>query len=148
MTVDVEGTHLETVFDANPGHQFRQGFHADLSPDGAQIVYSSCEYPTGEVDMSMPDAESERAKYYYQIASVAVDGSAPEQLTETHDRVNHYPMWSPDMTHIAFLQGGNPLTHGATLRIMRADGSHQRAGAREEWPPVYVTGAFPPPLVA
>ena len=48
------------------------------------------------------------------------------------------------MTHIAFLQGGNPLTHGATLRIMRADGSHQRAGAREEWPPVYVTGAFPP----
>ena len=143
MKVDVAGTQVDTVVDANPGHRLLYGFHADLSPDGARIVYSSCEYPTGEIDMSMADAQSEREKYRYEIGTVAVDGSASERLTESSHN-NHYPVWSPDMTHMAFLSSSHYLSPPGTLRIMRADGMHQRAGAPEEWPPVYVTAASPP----
>ena len=125
MMVDVEGTQLDTVVDANPGHWFDFGFHADLSPDGSRIAYSSCEYPTGEIDMSMPNSPSERRKYNYEIASVALDGSAPERLT-ANDYVDHYPVWSPDMTYVAFLSRDENLFGFQTesrLRVMRGDGS-------------------------
>ena len=93
MMVDLEGTRLDTVVDANPGHWYNDdanpplwfdyGFHADLSPDGTRIVYSSCEYPTGDIDTSAADWRSERRKYNYEIASVALDGSAPSALPKT-----------------------------------------------------------------
>ena len=121
MTVDVDGIELDTVVDANPGHRFNYGFHADLSPDGARIVYSSCEYPTGEVEMSAADRESEREKYNYEIATVAVDGSVPERLTENDD-IDHYPVWSPDMTRIAFLSGER-YPNVRRLTVVRRDGS-------------------------
>ena len=43
--IDVEGSQVRTVVDANPWASFPYGFHADLSPDGTRVVYSSCEYP-------------------------------------------------------------------------------------------------------
>ena len=132
--VDVEGTRLDTVVDANPGHWYNDdanpplwfdyGFHADLSPDGARIVYSSCEYPTGDIDTSAADWRSERRKYNYEIASVALDGSAPERLTE-NGSIDHYPMWSPDMTYVAFLSGDDSLSR---LTVMRGDGSGHPRG--------------------
>ena len=136
MKVDAEGTQVDTVVDANPGYRFSFGFHADLSPDGDRIVYSSCEYPLGEVEAS---AHAERDKYHYEIATVAVDGSAPQRLTDSRD-VDHYPVWSPDMTHIAFLSGGGPVRNADTLSIMRADGTQQRNGLLFE----YEAAAFPP----
>ena len=125
MVVDVKGTRVETVVDANPGYKFDFGIHADLSSDGSRVVYSSCEYPTGEVDMSMADQLSERGKYHYEIATVALDGSDPKRLTE-NDHIDHYAVWSPDMTHIAFLSGGYNGYRSVSLRVMRADGSNRR----------------------
>ncbi len=132
--VDVEGTRLDTVVDANPGHWYNDdanpplwfdyGFRTDLSPDGARIVYSSCEYPTGDIDTSAADWRSERRKYNYEIASVALDSSAPERLTE-NGSIDHYPMWSPDMTYVAFLSGDDSLSR---LKVMRGDGSDHPRG--------------------
>ena len=99
MKVDVEGTELETIVDANPGHWFLLGFHADLSADGSRIVYSSCEYWIDGLDTYGTRWFPERGKYNYEIATVALDGSAPERLTED-PAIDHYPVWSPDMTHI------------------------------------------------
>ena len=120
MIVNVEGTRLETIVDANPGNRFRDGFHVDLSPDGSRIVYSSCEFRIDGLDTYETDWFPVRGKYNYEIATVALDGSAPKRLTETR-AIDHYPVWSPDMTHIAFLFGDN----SSYLRVMPADGSHQ-----------------------
>ena len=123
--VDVAGTQLDTIVDANPGHRFDFEFHANLSPDGARILYSSCEFPTGDIDMSMPDARSERQKFHYEIATVTLDGSASERLTE-NDYIDHYPVWSPDTTHIAFMAGQLSWVEPQRLRVMRVSDSHQR----------------------
>ena len=140
IKVDVEGTELETIVDANPGHRFNLGFHADLSADGSRIVYSSCEYWIDGLDTYETRWFPERGKYNYEIATVALDGSAPERLTED-PAIDHYPVWSPDMTHIVYLLGES---FPRTLKIMLPDGSHQRTLAPATWPPVYSPQNFPP----
>ena len=121
--VNAEGSELDTIVDANPGHFFTYGFHADLSPDGSRLVYSSCEYPTGEVDMSAADQRSERRKYHYEIATVALAGPDPRRLT-VNSSIDHHPVWSPDMTRVAFLFGHSNAPD--RLRVMWADGSNQQ----------------------
>ena len=63
-TVDAGGTSLRNVVDANPGvdsygdqvvfgsspDESKYGFHADLSPDGSRIVYSTCQYSVKDLD--------------------------------------------------------------------------------------------------
>ena len=142
MIVDVDGVRLETIVDANPGHQFDFGFHADLSRDGSRIVYSSCEYSIDGLDTYETRRFPERGKYNYEIVTVALDGSDPKRLT-MNGHVDHYPVWSPDMTHVAFLYGES----WGLLRIVRADGSQQRDGV----PPGSVGGirlyrSPPPPM--
>ena len=44
--IDADGSRLQTVVDANPGYVLSYGVHADISPDGSRIVYTSCQYPT------------------------------------------------------------------------------------------------------
>ena len=126
MMVDVAGTRLDTVVDANPGQRFDFGFYADLSPDGSRIVYSSCEYRTEEVRWPRK-MDIERDHYHYEIATVALDGSDAKRLTE-NDHIDHYPVWSPDMTYIAFLSADNPLRSADELRVVRGDGSGRADG--------------------
>ena len=90
------------VADANPGEFFKYGIHADLSPDGSRIVYSSCEFPTeGTVTYS------ERENYNYEIVVINLDGTGQRRLTENHV-LDHYPVWSPDGSRIAFLSIRRP----------------------------------------
>ena len=42
---DAAGTQLRMLVDANPRGDFHYGFHADLSPDGLQVVFSTCQFP-------------------------------------------------------------------------------------------------------
>ena len=83
MMVNNDGSGLRAVVDANPGSpHFPGGFHADLSPDGSRLAYTSCQYKT------------EDRTYNYEIASVAIDGSDRRRLTE--DRyMDHYPHGLP-----------------------------------------------------
>ena len=120
--VDAEGTQVRKVADANPGELFKYGIHADLSPDGSRIVYSSCEFSTeGTVRYS------ERENYNYEIVVINLDGTGQRRLTENHV-LDHYPVWSPDGSRIAFLSIRRPpfYEHTLDLYTMAADGSDVR----------------------
>ena len=105
--VNADGSGRRIIVNANPGsRQFPYGFHADLSPDGSRITYTSRQYQTEDM------------RYDYEIASVAIDGSNPKRLTENR-YIDHYPAWSPYGRNIAYLGY-------SALRVMLADGSEQQ----------------------
>ena len=138
--VDADGSHLNRVLDASPepfatgSTVFLYGFHGDLSPDGTQIVYTSCQFPTDYryeyVDTEVRrDAELyERGKYNYEVATSGLDGSNQQRLT-FNKGIDTLPVWSPDGGRMAFISDdtGNriyvPIT-GLKLYLMMADGSN------------------------
>ena len=127
MSVDVGSSQLQTIVDANPGYEFYYlGLHADMSPDGSSIAYTSCEYKS-EVPVPWGSDGPGRERYIYEIATVAVDGTGSERLTENVG-VDHFPAWSPDMTRIAFITNPRESNIHATFQlvVMSADGSNQR----------------------
>ena len=74
------------------------GFHADLSPDGQHLVYSTCEYEK-EAE-SLPSTDEPLP--VYELAVISIDGGEPERLTESV-AADHYPAWSPDGSRIAYI---------------------------------------------
>ena len=124
--VDAEGSEVRTVVDANPGHIFPYGFYADLSPDGTRIVYSSCEYPRckgTDCEKWVEIDPDDREAFNYEIATIGIDGTSPKRLTRS-SHYDHYPVWSPDGTRIAFLVSPNlDVPDRVQLFTMSADGS-------------------------
>ena len=102
--VDAEGTRLRQVVDATPGYYFgiEHWLHADLSPDGRQVAYTSCEYRTEPPAEERRSRRSPRSEYLFEIATVAVDGSTATRLT-TDSEYDHMPSWSPNGRRIAYL---------------------------------------------
>ena len=123
--VESDGSHLRQISDGwisedSPApvwvYQFKPytgGMHAEPSPDGSRIVYSTCSYLTTE------------PKYWplYEIVTSNMDGSEPKRLTE-NDHDDRFPTWSPDGSRIAFSSNGGPYT-------MAADGSDARRLAQD-----------------
>ena len=108
-TVDEKGKSRQLVVDANPGDnrihdqdEFVYGFYGSLSPDGSQVVYSSCEYPPRGVDFNHFTGEP-RESVAYEIAAIDIDGSNPRRLTETAV-LEGYPVWAPDAKSIAYIR--------------------------------------------
>ena len=100
QAVDVSGSRLQTVVDANPRNRFfMHGVHADVSPNGSRMVYTTCEFRTEED----PEVSGGWDDYNYEVAMVDVDGGNPERYTE-NKRLEHFPAWSPDMTKLAFVK--------------------------------------------
>ncbi len=140
MMIDVDGSRLRAIVDANPGNGFPYHFHADVSPDGSSIVYSSCQYPTDGLYVRYRHANlgrrryplEGRERYIYEIASVAIDGSGRRRLTE-NGNIDHYPSWSPDGSKVAFTRD---VLHGpfefGPLRMMEKDGSNEQALVDEQ----------------
>lgn len=110
----------------------------DVSPDGTQVVYSTCAYPTRpgyiytpstrhETDseghpiivITSVDPNPELLNYDHELVRVNVDGSEPQRLT-TNAHFDNYPAWSPDGTHIAFVSDSG-------VSIMATDGSGVRS---------------------
>ena len=140
--VDAEGSRLRTIVDASPfkplfRERFPYGFHADVSPDGSRIVYSSCK-PRGR-------SPTGRQLYNYEIATIAIDGTDPQRLTY-NGYYDHFPAWSPDGTRIAFIANpsssdpGQSLPQGVQLFTMAADGSDVRLLT----PSIDSVGLYPP----
>lgn len=123
--VDSQGTWVRMLVDASHGNAPLYGLHADVSPDGARIVYGSCEFPTESI--SVEPYDSERKRIRYEIAVINLDGTGQQRLTE-NEHIDHYPVWSPDGSRIVFI--ANPRTpgneSGMELFIMAADGSDVR----------------------
>ena len=109
--VDAGGTHVRRIIREATKEELLYGFYADLSPDGTQLVYSSCEFYTGS-------SEDEVLKY--EIASLDLESGEKRRLTENR-HFDHYPVWSPDGKRIAFISTASS-DHPA-LYTMAADGS-------------------------
>ncbi len=109
FVVDAEGSRLRKLVDANPvkGYGFAYGFHADLSPDGTRILYTSCEFPTVVGTDGNPTREASRADFNYEIAVINLDGSGQQRLTE-NQFLDQFPVWSPDGSRIAFISDFAP----------------------------------------
>ena len=127
--VNAEGTSARMLIDINPGQPAKYGFYADVSPDGSQIVYATCEFQTeGEV------THSERENYHYEIAVLELRSGERQRLTQ-NKYIDHYPVWSPDGSNIAFVANPprerniNWEVHGARLFTMAVSGSDVRNAA-------------------
>ena len=126
---DSGGAWAREIADADSGYALIYGYYADLSPAGTQVVYSTCAYATEGIreDGEMP----ERSKYNYEIAITNLAGTRQQRLTE-NAYSDHFPVWSPDGSRIAFI--ANPRSLGWEWRnlevyTMAADGSDVRLAA-------------------
>ena len=127
-----DGSELRILADLNPvirstnrngtyRYPSTNGFHADLSPDGSQMVHSTCEYQVvdkGDAlrhryqytlgrwrqDIALPALRGEAPATIlsYELRLLDMDTMEPTRLT-ADNWVDHYPTWSPDGRNIAFL---------------------------------------------
>ena len=111
-----EGSSVRMLVDANPGSAPVYGTYADVSPDGFQIIYATCDFLTWRVN---PD---------YEIAKLDLRNSSQKRLT-TKSFLDHYPVWSPDGSRIAFV--GVPVDDfndlGGGLYTIAVDGSDMQS---------------------
>jgi dipeptidyl aminopeptidase/acylaminoacyl peptidase len=124
--VDVEGTRLSTLFDADPRYLAEvptvwlflpDGIYFDVSPDGKRVVYTSCEFR-----QEGQNVDPELAKFAYEIAVINMDGTEKQRLT-WNDVLDHYPVWSPDGKRIGFYSHNFAYWN---LLTMAEDGSDVR----------------------
>ena len=133
--VDEKGTELREILHALAGTtpvgylDFRHGFHADLSPDGTQLAYTSCQFPSEYGDPARADAVIaqdgpewyERTLYSYEIALSGLDGRNQQRITHNRSIDEHYPVWSPDGGRIAFMRAWG--SNKGQIYTMSPDGS-------------------------
>ena len=116
----------------------------DVSPDGTQVVYSTCAYPTKPgftytpstrrgtdadgnpfISISSVDPNPEQLNYDHELVRARINGSEPQRLT-TNTQFDNYPAWSPDGTRIAYVSATASDAEAAGISIMSADGSDSR----------------------
>ena len=126
---EVDGTRVQWIADGAsdllPLHEARlpaARMAADISPDGSRVAYATCEYTTTWSRSRFRSDEIE-VLVGYEIATADLDGSNPQRLT--HNRLfNHFPVWSPDGTRLAFLSGQFGVD--VSLHTMNSDGTDIR----------------------
>ncbi|MDE2817894.1 MAG: hypothetical protein OXK81_14530 [Chloroflexota bacterium] len=132
--VDSGGAWAREIADADSGYALINGYYADLSPAGTQVVYSTCAYATeGIKEISQRGGIPGRIKYNYEIDVTNLTGTRQKRLTE-NAYSDHFPVWSPDGSRIAFI--ANPRSpdprflrwewRNLEVYTMAADGSDVR----------------------
>ena len=130
MIASADGSSIRTVVDSTP-HRYTlpYGYHADISPDGSQLIYTTCQFPTEIYDPVFTGGEW----YHYEIATIGLDGGEPKRLTQNR-LLDHVPVWSPDGTRIAYVADpprprfyiSDPLWKSTRLFTRAADGRDKR----------------------
>ena len=152
--VSTDGSELRRIADPNPSnppgpHAYGSmyGFGADVSPDGSRIVYSSCEFPIG--DLPTRYIVFDRGLLLgsgYEIGVIDIEGTGQVRLTKNGD-FDSLPVWSPDGTQIAFVGHDSMFFtgHDSDLFTMSADGSRrQSVFSTLSWPPFPGVAYYPP----
>ncbi len=153
--VDDEGGKVVKVAVGDPGDgsyrgDGQYGYYADVSPDGTRIVYSTCEYTYFDHDVV-----GRKFNLGYEVASVNVDGSGRQRLTD-NVHFENYPVWSPDGERIAFIAHNDFSrlvdhdyfqdpdhydTHNSEIFTRSADGTDERVVPNTKgvalYPPVW-----------
>ena len=98
--VGVDGSYARRLADPAPSGAIESvfGFHADLSPDGRSLVYSTCKYKK-DLDRK-PNAE--RLLHIYELEVATLGEGEPLRLTNGA-AAEHYPVWSPDGARVAYI---------------------------------------------
>ena len=147
--IDAEGTRPRLIADVNLVHDLPYYFHADASPVGSRIVYSTCRFPTDPPSWwwrRAQDADApahwiyDHKRHHYEVATANIDGSGTRRLTE-NIHLDHYPVWSPDGTRIAFISSPwRWVGEGGHLYTMAADGTDVQLLT----PSLDTVGLYPP----
>ena len=120
--VGADGIGLRKVGDGSAGDTTGPMTSFDVSPDGRQILYSTCYRPRGRA-----------LGYEYELVLVNLEDTEALRLTRD-DRFDNYPAWSPDGERIAFLWNsvvGDDLAENLSVYTMAADGTDRRLEAED-----------------
>lgn len=124
--VGADGAGLRKVADIGRplphSNDMVDGVYADISPDGSRVVFTTCKYP---YTVKTSKFRSDYFVHHYEIAIANLDGSNEVRLTE-NDAHDHYPVWSPDGSRIAFF---SDLREQVGLFTMNPDGTDVRDAA-------------------
>ena len=110
--MDADGSRVQTIVDPSVNsvraNRDRRPVgmmtYFDISPDGSQIVYSTCRYPDSD---RLPPSELESWEFSYEIVVSNIDGTNTRRITN-NDYFDNFPVWSPDGSQIAFISDPNP----------------------------------------
>ena len=116
-----DGSSIRLAANPKPDTDKRTWFylHADLSPDGQRLVYSTCEFEKGPERMPTTTWPFFPA----ELAVIDMDGGEPLRLTE-NSGADMFPSWSPDGSRIAYFgsEHTNYIATGASVYIMSING--------------------------
>lgn len=117
--VDADGSRLQKIVDTSitslkDNWAVGRMTHFDISPEGSQIVYSTCRYPDSD---RAPSTESEywSWEYSYEIVVANIDGTNTRRITQ-NDHFDNFPVWSPDGSQIAFVSDPDPDHDASEVR--------------------------------
>ena len=86
QVADVDLNYERLVDPPRSSIRFMYGFHADVSPDGSHIVYSTCEYPDDRLIETWKGTGNTEPHYEgleaYELGTVDIKGNGRKRLTQ------------------------------------------------------------------